>query len=141
MTRPAITLTVLKGWFEGECYVFDRPTQCTVGRGNDCTIHFPLSAAYLDISRHHCVFEIDPPALRVRDLGSLNGTYVNGEKIGQRSRGWNPEELDPNAMPAHDLHPGDEIQVGDTIFRVGMVLSSDLHDSSPDSLVPARAAE
>ncbi|KYC36281.1 hypothetical protein WA1_52005 [Scytonema hofmannii PCC 7110] len=35
-------------------------------------------------SRYHCLLDINPPDIRVRDFGSRNGTYVNGKKIGQR---------------------------------------------------------
>jgi pSer/pThr/pTyr-binding forkhead associated (FHA) protein len=38
------------------------------------------------ISRYHCLLDINSPDIRVRDLGSLNGTIVNGKKIGQRQR-------------------------------------------------------
>lgn len=55
------------------------------------------------VSREHCRFEIDPAsrALSVRDLGSSNGTYVNGKSVGQ--------------LPLI-LKPGDQIQVGATLM-------------------------
>ena len=34
--------------------------------------------------RHHFIHEVNPPAACLRDLGSLNGTYVNGKKFGAR---------------------------------------------------------
>ena len=36
--------------------------------------------------RRHCLLDINPPDIRVRDFGSLNGTYVNGTMIGQREQ-------------------------------------------------------
>jgi pSer/pThr/pTyr-binding forkhead associated (FHA) protein len=48
-----------------------------VGREEDCHLR-PNNDL---ISRHHCVFALDEYALRVRDLGSTNGTFVNGERI------------------------------------------------------------
>ncbi len=33
------------------------------------------------VSRHHCVFSVDDFSVRLRDLGSTNGTLVNGERI------------------------------------------------------------
>jgi pSer/pThr/pTyr-binding forkhead associated (FHA) protein len=134
MPAAAITLTVLKGWYEGQCYVFDRPAQCTIGRGNDCTIHFPLNPAHRDVSRHHCALDIDPPNVCVRDLGSLNGTYVNGEKIGQRFEDQPPADRDPKTLAEHELHPGDEIRVGVTVFRVGMLVSCGAGDSHSQSV-------
>nr|QIY93803.1 FHA domain-containing protein [Streptomyces sp. S1D4-11] len=50
-----------------------------VGRAADCAV--VESADQRQVSRHHCAFDIDPPTERVRDLGSRNGTYVNGVRI------------------------------------------------------------
>src|SRR4051812_20631800 len=33
------------------------------------------------VSRKHCVIEVDRMRVRVRDLGSTNGTHVNGVRI------------------------------------------------------------
>src|SRR5262245_57603572 len=104
-----VTLTVLLGSHrEGE-YVFEEPAVCTVGRAPDCDIPLPANLLHADVSRRHCGFEIDPPAVRVRDLGSFNGTYVNGERIGQRPRDLAPEEVDPTAFPERELHDGDVV--------------------------------
>ena len=48
-----------------------------IGRGDDCQ----LRPASEQISRHHCVFSIDDFTVRLRDLGSTNGTFVNGEQL------------------------------------------------------------
>ena len=43
----------------------------------------PDAAIFLDdvtVSRHHALFTIEEGRLVVRDLGSTNGTYVNGER-------------------------------------------------------------
>lgn len=43
----------------------------------------PAAAIFLDdvsVSRHHAVFTMEGGRLVVRDLGSTNGTYVNGER-------------------------------------------------------------
>ena len=48
-----------------------------VGRGDECHLR-PKSDA---ISRRHCVLVIDETQVTVRDLGSRNGTYVNGDRI------------------------------------------------------------
>lgn len=54
------------------------------------------------VSSTHARFTIQGPALVVEDLGSTNGTMVNGHPIAQ------PVTLREN----------DEVQVGDTIMRV-----------------------
>jgi predicted component of type VI protein secretion system len=48
-----------------------------IGREEDCHLR-PNSEL---VSRHHCVFTTDDFTVRVRDLGSTNGTLVNGERI------------------------------------------------------------
>jgi len=48
-----------------------------IGREEDCHLR-PNSDT---VSRHHCVFTVDDFTVRLRDLGSTNGTMVNGERI------------------------------------------------------------
>jgi pSer/pThr/pTyr-binding forkhead associated (FHA) protein len=76
-----------------------------------------MDLRHRDVSRHHCAFEIEPPVVRVRDLGSLNGTYVNGEMIGQRTKSLAPDELD-RKEPMRELSDGDEVRVGANTIRV-----------------------
>lgn len=117
-----VTLIVTRGPFAGRKFVFDDTMTCTIGRSRDCTIALSLEAEHLDVSRHHCLVEIAPPFVRVRDLGSLNGTYVNGKKIGQRGTRQAPAELEMGRQPAVVLTDGDEIELGDhTAFRVCIV--------------------
>lgn len=63
-----------------------------IGREVDCN----LQLADEQISRHHAVLLTDAYAIRIRDLGSLNGTWINGEKI----------------VSPTNLKHGDRIQVG-----------------------------
>jgi pSer/pThr/pTyr-binding forkhead associated (FHA) protein len=74
------------------------------------------------VSRHHCRLDIDPPHISVRDLGSRNGTYINGRLIGLRG-----DDEPPVAVPAivadlifssHDLKNGDVLSVGPISFAV-----------------------
>ena len=48
-----------------------------VGREQDCQLR-PNND---QVSRHHCVFANDDYTIRLRDLGSTNGTFVNGERV------------------------------------------------------------
>ena len=68
-----------------------------VGRREDADFRIPLT----DISRKHCRLIKTGNSLKVEDLGSSNGTYVNGQKI-QMSK----------------LGPGDTLQVGPVPFVV-----------------------
>ena len=113
-----VKLTVTQGLSEGKSFVFRERTIGTVGRADDCLLRLPSSVAHLDVSRHHCLLDINPPEICVRDLGSKNGTYVNGIKIGQRTWGLPPEGGAVCDMPEYFLEEGDELRVGSTVFRV-----------------------
>jgi serine/threonine-protein kinase len=66
------------------------------------------------------LLDINPPDIRVRDFGSRNGTFVNSQKIGQRDQGMTPEQGASMVFPEFDLKEGDEIELGDTVFRVSV---------------------
>jgi pSer/pThr/pTyr-binding forkhead associated (FHA) protein len=70
----------------------------TLGRHDDCLIRIKSS----QVSRRHCELLEIGGKLVVRDLGSSNGTFVNGKRvIGQQP-----------------LKPGDELTVGAVTLRV-----------------------
>jgi pSer/pThr/pTyr-binding forkhead associated (FHA) protein len=118
MNLSTITLSVAQGALQGKSFVFDSPAQCAMGRANDCDIRFADNYFHADVSRHHCVLEINPPAIRVRDLGSRNGTYVNGVRL-EGPHHFSPDgrtEADTDA--GCDLKNGDELRVGNTTFLV-----------------------
>jgi pSer/pThr/pTyr-binding forkhead associated (FHA) protein len=115
-----VTLTVVEGNLKGKEYVFREPSKYFVGRAAACHVHLPTDEHHGTVSRFHCVLDIDPPRIRVRDLGSLNGTYVNGTLIGQRHPHVQPEEAIGLLLPDYDLEEGDELRVGDTVLRVGI---------------------
>jgi len=79
-----------------------------------------MSPENLDISRHHCVFEVEPPTVRIRDLGSSNGTYVNGVLIGRRSYQKRKFDTELPRQATLELNDGDEVRVGHLVFRVGV---------------------
>lgn len=112
-----LTLHVLRGTTPGQEYVFDAPSVCKIGRAAECEVRLPNSWEYLDVSRRHCLITILSDAVRVRDLGSRNGTYLNGTGIGRRDKHLPLAEA-PAELTEHQLTDGDELQVGDTVFRV-----------------------
>jgi eukaryotic-like serine/threonine-protein kinase len=61
---------------------------------------------------------VNPPDARIRDLGSLHGTSINGQKYGGRESHETPEEGAKRDYPQVDLRDGDEVKVGKTVFRV-----------------------
>jgi pSer/pThr/pTyr-binding forkhead associated (FHA) protein len=70
-----------------------------IGRREDCDLRIPLS----DVSRKHCRLIVNGETIKVEDLGSSNGTYINGERIQQS-----------------ELGAGDTLQVGPVVFVVQM---------------------
>ena len=115
-----VTLQVANGPLAGQQFVYEDRTTCIMGRSRDCEPRLlcqpeePNAAENRKISRHHCLLDINPPDVRIRDFGSLNGTYVNGQKIGQRQENERPG----GAFPEHDLNDGDEIRLGTMKLRI-----------------------
>lgn len=73
----------------------------TAGRHDDCQLRIKSS----EVSRRHCQFFEKNGMLLVKDMGSANGTFLNGKKIeGQRV-----------------LEPGDELSIGPVKLRVEKV--------------------
>jgi eukaryotic-like serine/threonine-protein kinase len=135
-----VTLRLFKGELDRTEYVFDERTTCILGRANDCVPRLPSDEYHGTVSRHHCLLDINPPDVRVRDLGSLNGTFVNGEKIGQRDARQTPEEGAAVSFPERDLTDGDEIRLGETVFRVAVRLPAGYQTLSLPRCEPAAAA-
>ena len=72
--------------------------QATLGRSSEADLQLVDGK----VSRLHCRFTIAGGRMEVEDLGSHNGTYVNGEKL----------------TAARALAAGDEVAVGDSLFLV-----------------------
>jgi len=65
---------------DGSRKAFSLPSSVTViGRCSDCDLYIPL----MPISRRHCQLNHDEGVLKIRDLGSRNGTYLNGKRISE----------------------------------------------------------
>ncbi|MGK7919283.1 MAG: protein kinase [Trichodesmium sp.] len=116
-----IILTITEGSLKGQKFTFEERTTCVIGRSHDCYPQLPNDQAHRTVSRYHCLFDINPPDIRVRDFGSKNGTYVNGTKIGQRPANQTPLQAAHLNFPEHDLSEGDEIKIGVTVFKVSVL--------------------
>jgi CBS domain-containing protein len=117
MAREVI-LTVENGPLTGKNYVFKDRQVCVLGRADDCDIWIPASLASMDISRHHCLLDIDPPRVTVRDLGSLNGTWINELPVGWRPGASGKHGKGGIHGEARALQDGDSLRVGQIVFRL-----------------------
>jgi len=117
----SVSLTVIGGSPAGGEFSFSERTTCIAGRAGDCDPQIVEEGRKI-VSRHHCLFDINPPDVRVRDFGSLNGTFVNGKMIGRREERQTPEEGARIELLEHDLSDGDEVRLGDTVLRVGVAV-------------------
>jgi hypothetical protein len=114
-----VTLVVTAGPIQGRRYDLGEHDTFLFGRAPDC--HAELARSDTSASRHHFILEVNPPAARLRDLGSLNGTRVNGTRHGGRARHETPAEGARRAQAEVDLRDGDRIRVGATEFQVSIV--------------------
>ena len=93
-----VTLRVLAGPYTGRTFSFNQHDTFLIGRNPDA--HLCLSEDRF-FSRNHCLLEISPPRCFLRDLGSTNGTFVNGAPVGEAF-----------------LKNGDQIQGGESVLLV-----------------------
>lgn len=93
-----VTLRVLSGPHAGRSFTFDQHSTFLIGRSDTAQLYLPDDRFF---SRNHCLLEIAPPRCFLRDLGSTNGTYVNGQKVQEAF-----------------LSNGDHIQGGQTVLAV-----------------------
>ena len=73
-----VTLRMLEGPYRGREFTFDHHDTFLIGRSENAHLYLPDDRFF---SRHHCLLEIAPPRCFLRDLGSTNGTFVNGQKV------------------------------------------------------------
>ena len=117
----AIDLKVTKGEKLGDVHSITSPCSIYIGRHPECKVILPETT----VSRYHCILDIVPPAIKVRDFGSLNGTYVNNILIGKRNKDQSLEEAKENLGILIDLHNGDRLQLGNAC-ELEVKIKSDL---------------
>ena len=124
-----IQITITRGGKAGKQYTFNDRTVCVIGRALDCNILLPDDDQHSTISRYHCLLDINPPEICIRDFGSLNGTFVNQNKIGQRDASEDIFRAQGLIYPEYNLHNGDKIQLGDTELEITVVSEGTEKDS------------
>ena len=85
-----------------------------LGRHSTADLRLPLP----DVSRKHCRFSFADGTWQVSDLNSLNGVYVNDERVGQA------------VLRHHDM-----VRIGGFLFQV------DLHSGEATVAIPADEQE
>ena len=138
-----VNISITKGCEKGREFSFTEHDTFLFGRMEDCHARFSDDT---QVSRHHFILEVCPPKASLRDLGSLNGTHINGKKWGGRAKGETPEEGAKRGYPIVDLKNGDTIAVGQTELAVSIkedaecpkveagLKSGELSGLSPDQL-------
>ena len=89
------SLVLVGGGAEGTEFPIERP-QSVLGRGPDVDLLFDDRT----LSRQHAAIEFTGRGFRVRDLGSMNGMWVNGKET-----------------RVADLASGDRIQIGELALQ------------------------
>jgi pSer/pThr/pTyr-binding forkhead associated (FHA) protein len=116
-------LTVANGPLVGQAYEFREPAVYVLGRAAECYLRLPDQRPYKDISRHHCLLSVNLPELRLLDLGSTNGTFVNGARLGPPGEGDPALAGEPGVLTLplhapeagwHPLKDGDVIALADS---------------------------
>ena len=113
-----VKFKILGGPMDGYKLSIAERVSCIVGRAEDSNVIIPPEVD-MTVSRHHCLLDINPPAVVVRDLGSSNGTFINGKRLNSASNEATAEAEKTIEMPhEYVLNHGDELVVGETVFLV-----------------------
>ena len=97
VVADVVRVTVVAGPDAGLVRAFDRPT-IVVGTGDAATLRVSDRA----VSRLHCELTVEPGRVRLRDLGSKNGTWVGAARVVEA-----------------ELGPGAQVRVGTTTLEIG----------------------
>jgi pSer/pThr/pTyr-binding forkhead associated (FHA) protein len=92
-----------------------------IGRMRGCDVRIPPAL----VSREHCELRIKGESVLVEDLGSANGTIVNGKTIKKRM----------------ELEDGDLLQVGPIVFEVCFQSDANEHHPAPEEPEEIEVAE
>ena len=80
-------------------------TPCVIGRSRQAT----LTIGHPVVSRRHCELYLENGTLNIRDAGSLNGTYFQGDILSGSA----------------EIKPGDSFRIGELTFVVNFQASKD----------------
>ena len=112
----SVILRATNGKRKGQEFVLENEADYILGRSRDCScvLDDPLGI----VSQWHCRIRVHAPFVGIQDLGSRNGTQVNGTSIGRREKGQSFEELLDEGHAEHPLNDGDTLQIAGYEFQV-----------------------
>jgi signal transduction histidine kinase len=113
------SLFVIQGRDQGTRYRLDEPT-VTVGRGRSNSVQLHDT----EVSREHAEFHRRGDVFILRDLGSSNGTFVNGRQVSEC-----------------ELASGDQVQFGRTLMLYTGVTEGRFEDLADKINIVGRNAE
>ncbi len=104
-----IILRALNGHRKGQEFMLENEADYTLGRARDCScvLDDPLCL----VSRRHCQIKVHAPFVRIQDLGSRNGTRVNGASIGPCEQGPRLTDVPQVLFAERPLDDGDTVQI------------------------------
>ncbi len=115
-----VKLKVLRGGSAGK-EIAVRVPKFLIGRAEECHVRVNSDA----ISRRHCAITLEEDDVKIRDLGSRNGTYVNGVRIDGPQR----------------IQMGDQLRVGPLEFLVTYAKSSEAVGKPSASGTPTASSD
>jgi len=114
-----VNLKVIAGPYQGRIFSSTQHDSFLIGRSPDAHLYLPDDRFF---SRNHCLLEINPPHSFLRDLGSTNGTFVNGQRVREAF-----------------LNNGDQVRGGETTLVVEVTAGEERHLSeTTQDLSPGR---
>ena len=111
--RPRFALRFISGKYQGGEFPLRMNREIIIGRSSDLDMVLVEDM----VSRRHAKISSTDAEVYIQDMGSTNGTFVNGEKIPGRAQ----------------LHEGDRILVGTSIIKIVGVDSTTVNQSEAEA--------
>src|SRR5215469_13234233 len=109
-----VKLRIVQGRPQGKSMVFPQG-EYVFGRGTEC--HIRPNSDW--VSCQHCLLRVTAEGAFLRDLGSRNGTLINGTRL----------------VDECQLQHGDQVEIGPLVFEA--LLEESIHEPAPAE-APAR---
>ena len=113
--KEQFALKFLSGKYQGGEFPIPEGQELVVGRASE----FDMVLVEDMVSRKHAIIQVSQGVLTIEDLGSTNGTFVNGERLEKSA----------------ELSVGDRILIGTSILKV-VSTSGDKANKAPSQQLP-----